>query len=88
MNDEGKDVRMVFLDPAKAFEQVWHKGLLFKLLLLGVSQNFSNWFCSYLTDRQQQVVIKGKASQVLTLESGVPEGSILGPLFSNLYQYY
>ena len=83
--DEGKDVRMVFLDAAKAFDKVWHKGLLFKLQQLGISQNFSNWFCSYLTDRQQQVVINGKASQVLTLESGVPQGSILGPLLFLIY---
>ena len=70
---------------AKAFDKVWHKGLLFKLQQLGVSQNFSNWFCSYLTDRQQQVVINGRASQVLTLESDVPQGSILGPLLFLIY---
>ena len=78
--DQGKEVRMVFLDAAKAFDKVWHKGLLFKLRQIGLSQNFVSWFTSYLTGRRQRVVINGASSPLLPIEAGVPQGSILGPL--------
>ena len=54
--------------------------MLFKLTQLGVTPDFIQWFDSYLSDRQQRVVINGVASNLLCLESGVPQGSILGPL--------
>ena len=46
--ETGKDVRMVFLDLSKAFDRVWHKGLLFKLERLGVKDPMLSWFSSYL----------------------------------------
>ena len=77
--------RMVFLDAAKAFDKVWHKGLLFKLRQLGVTQDFVNWFESYLSGRKQKVVINGASSFSLFIEACVPQGSILGPLLFLVY---
>ena len=62
--DKDKEVRAVFCDIGKAFDRVWHKGLLFKLLTIGCSDSiqFVNWFLSYLSNRRQQVVINRQAS--------------------------
>jgi retron-type reverse transcriptase len=82
--DMGKEVRMVFLDFTrdftKAFDKVWHKGLLYKLQTLGLKDPLLSWFRSYLTDRKQRVVIDGQTSNWLNTEAGVPQGSVLGPL--------
>ena len=79
--DEGKEVRTVFFDISKAFDRVWHKGLLYKIESLGIKGNLLLWVKSYLSGRKQRVVINGKESTVLDLKAGVPQGSILGPLF-------
>ena len=57
--DKGKDVRFIFCDISKAFDKVWHKGLLSKLKTYGVSGNILGWIENYLCDRQQKVVIDG-----------------------------
>ena len=76
---------MVFLDAAKAFDKVWHIGLLFKLRQLGIMPDFVNWFASYLSNRKQCAVINGSSSPFLSIEAGVPQGSILGPLLFLIY---
>jgi hypothetical protein len=59
----GKEVHMyVLLDFSKVFDKVWHKGLLYKLKSLGVKDPLLSWFCSYLFDRKQRVVIEGQCS--------------------------
>ena len=78
--DEGKEVRAVFFDISKAFDRVWHKGLLYKLHSVGISGNLLEWFADYLSERKQRVVLPGVSSDWSTLEAGVPQGSILGPL--------
>ena len=78
--EKSSDVRMVFLDLSKAFDRVWHKGLLHKLKQLGITGPLLEWFKSYLENRTQRVVINGQKSDFLPLEAGVPQGSILGPL--------
>jgi hypothetical protein len=72
-----KDVCMVFLDVSKAFDRVWHDGLLFKLQQLGMSGSLLSWIKSYLSNRCQKVVIGGKTSESLPIKAGVPQGSIL-----------
>ena len=72
------EVRAVFLDISKAFDKVWHEGLLFKLKQNGVAGNLLHFFQSYLSDRHQRV-LNGQHSEYAQIESGVPQGSVLGP---------
>jgi hypothetical protein len=76
----GKDIRVVFLDISKAFDRVWHAGLLFKLKQHGIKGKLLSWLMNYLKDRQQRVTINGATSEWGDIEAGVPQGSVLGPL--------
>ena len=78
--DDGKDVRIVFLDLSMAFDKVSHKGVLFKLKRKGISGNLLKWISSYLHQRVQCVVLDGHHSETLPVDDGVPQGFILGPL--------
>lgn len=83
--EEGKEVRVVFLDISKAFDKVWHAGLLRKLEALGVQSPLLQWFESYLCNRKQRVVIEGQCSDWRSINSGVPQGFVLGPLLFLIY---
>ena len=83
--DRKKDVRIVFCDVSKAFDKVWHLGIIFKLKQLGIDGILLDWFTDYLKNRKQRVVIKGKCSEWGTIEAGVPQGSVLGPLLFIVY---
>ena len=83
--DAGKEVRAVFCDISKAFDRVWHTGLLYKLRAAGVTGNVLQWFKKYLPDRKQRVVLPGMSSAWNFINEGVPQGSILGPLLFLVY---
>ena len=71
---------VIYLDFTKAFDTVDHNVLLSKLKAYGVSGQLLTWFANYLSGRLQRVVIDGATSQLATVTSGVPQGSLLGPL--------
>ena len=83
--DKGLYTGMVFLDLRKAFDTVNHSILLQKLSNIGSNSSTTSWFKSYLTNRSQQVDLMGTLSTSRSLNCGVPQGSILGPLLFLLY---
>ena len=78
--EKGKEIRVVFLDISKAFDRVWHAGLIHKLKGSGIRGRLLQWLTSYLEDRQQRVTINGVYSPWGKILAGVPQGSVLGPL--------
>ena len=83
--DKGKDIKFIFCDVSKAFDKVWHRGLLHKLQKYGITGNILNWFNSYLTGRQQRVKNEGFYSRWGSTNAWVPQGSVLGPYLFLLY---
>ena len=76
---------MVFLDVSKAFDRVWHKGLIFKLKQFGIEGELLEWISDYLSGRKQKVVIRNSSSSLRRVNAGVPQGSVLGPLLLLVY---
>ena len=79
------EVRAVFLDISKAFDKVWHEGLIFKLKQNGISGNVLSLLQNYLSGRKQRVILNGSSSPDSNICSGVPQGSVLGPLLFLIY---
>ena len=79
------EVRSVFVDISKAFDQAWHEGVLYKLNSMGISGELYNLLENYLSNRFQRVLLNGQASSWRPVVAGVPRGSILGPLFFLIY---
>ena len=69
--DDGYEVRRVFLDISKAFDKVWHKGLIYKLKQNGISGKLLNLIIDFLSNRKQRVVLNGKYSSWTNIEAGV-----------------
>ena len=78
--DSGEQTDVIYLDMSKAFDKVSHAKLLDRLWEFGFRGNILNWFSSYLSNRRQQTRVLGATSRPLAVTSGVPQGSILGPL--------
>ena len=75
----------IFLDLSKAFDTVNHSILLSKLDLYGIRGNKNQWFRFYLSNRKQKVFVNGVESKFLLVNSGVPQGSILGRFLFLIY---
>ena len=76
---------MLILDFSKAFDTVPHTRLLRKLDHCGVRGNIHGWLESWLTTREQQVLVDGEKSRSVKIKSGVPQGTVLRPLMFLLY---
>ena len=83
--DKGQQTDTVILDFSKAFDTVPHQRLLMKLQNNGIRDEMNTWIASWLKNRCQSVVIDGERSEEAQVRSGVPQGTVLGPLLFLLY---
>ena len=75
----------MFLYVSKAFDKVWQDGLILKLENFGISGSLLALIESYLLNQKQRIVSNGKCSECSSITAGVPQGSVLGPLFFLAY---
>ena len=80
-----ENVDVIYLDFRKAFDTVPHARLINKLYAYGIRGNILQWIQSFLTDRKQKVIVQGEESQWADVASGIPKGSVLGPVLFLIY---
>ncbi len=88
--DDGSPVDVIYLDFQKAFDKVPHQRLIHQRLILklkshGMGNSIVNWIEQWLSDRRQRVVVDGEVSSWKSVLSGVPQGSVLGPILLLVY---
>ena len=83
--DDGSPVDVIYLDFQKAFDKVPHQRIILKLKSHGMGNSIINWREQWLTDRRQRVVVDGEVSSCKSVLSGVPQGSVLGPILFLVY---
>ena len=76
---------VIYTDFTKAFDKVPHKRLIHKLKAYNIDENLIHWIIAFLTNRQQKVKINGTLSEWLMVLSGIPQGTVLGPLLFLIY---
>ena len=80
--NRGEHVVAAFLDVEKAFDNVWHNGLRYKIFMLDLPTKMTRWLSDFLVGRVIQVNVDGFLSDKISPVTGVPQGSVLSPLFS------
>ena len=74
------NIDSIYLDFCKAYDKVNHGILMHKLRALGITGKLGRWVLAFITERKQIVLVKGMASEESIMKSGIPQGSVLGPL--------
>lgn len=83
--DNGGELDVIYMDFMKAFDKVPHRRLIQKLEGYGVSKRTTNWIQDFLSNRCQRVIVNGESSKTYPVISGIPQGSVLGPILFVVY---
>ena len=83
--NRGKSCVAIFFDIEKAFDKVWHEGIINRLYKYQVPYHLTRWIINFLAERSFQVEVNGKRSRSKSITAGVPQGAVLSPILFSLY---